>query len=559
MPEPPNGEADARGVEHINAFAASTSRVRLGQMCTVHGAQPQPGLPREGRRRRRTSSPAAASRWASAPAGTSTSGARTATASPPRASGSRCSTGRADLQADVDERHRDPARAALPRRRRPCSPRCPCRSTARRCGSPAAARRRRCASPQSTRVHQLRRAPPDDFMHKSEILRGHCRGRRAPVSSEITRSANYNVVIGDHEADVDDRSRGSTSTYRRTIPELAAGVAEEFRHGYPRRHAGADRREAAGAPGDARASTTPSPTAPRPPTTAPASSCSSPRGRPRAALTYRPIRAAGGPAARGPSARDDEGCDRTSRPLGPASDRRRDASPLDARRRPVPVPCAADDRRGLPRLERLAAARLFSRTSALCPAWAHRRRRPATTASARSMSVSRAGRSSTTLPALRDQQARRGDRAVEVPCRTDRGDQRVRASESAVGEVAHEPVTAASARSPRRPCSRRRSRGHRSERSCPRARPPAPDGERERARPADAIVDHGRHASESTAGDSPNPARLSRYLTGARVDWSRSLAVEPTMTPTDGSARSACHAGCRPLATTRSRPGTRTR
>lgn len=45
---------------------------------------------------------------------------------------------------------------------------------------------------------------PEGFAHKSEVLRGHC----ADVGrdfAEITRSANYNVIIGETEADVRDQ------------------------------------------------------------------------------------------------------------------------------------------------------------------------------------------------------------------------------------------------------------------------------------------------------------------------------------------------------------------
>jgi F420-dependent oxidoreductase-like protein len=45
---------------------------------------------------------------------------------------------------------------------------------------------------------------PDGFTHKSEILRGHCDNVGRDFD-EIVRSANYNVVIADTEADVADR------------------------------------------------------------------------------------------------------------------------------------------------------------------------------------------------------------------------------------------------------------------------------------------------------------------------------------------------------------------
>ncbi len=45
---------------------------------------------------------------------------------------------------------------------------------------------------------------PETFAHKSEVLRGHCETLGRDFDS-ITRSANYNVVIGATEADVEDR------------------------------------------------------------------------------------------------------------------------------------------------------------------------------------------------------------------------------------------------------------------------------------------------------------------------------------------------------------------
>ena len=167
--------------------------------------------------RRRTSSRAAASRWASAPAGTSTSGSRTATASRRPGSGSRCST-----------------RACRSSSR--CGPTAPrpwtgstTRSTARSC------RRSRCRSDgpplwiagggekKTLRIAAEHAAytnfagAPEAFAHKSEILRGHCEAIGRPFE-EITRSANYNVVIGATQAEVDDRIAWVEEHLRSTVP-----------------------------------------------------------------------------------------------------------------------------------------------------------------------------------------------------------------------------------------------------------------------------------------------------------------------------------------------------
>ena len=57
------------------------------------------------------------------------------------------------------------------------------------------------------------------------------RGRR-PAFEEITRSANYNVVIGDApQAEVDDRIAWVEEHLSNTVPAKAAEVAEDFRNG----------------------------------------------------------------------------------------------------------------------------------------------------------------------------------------------------------------------------------------------------------------------------------------------------------------------------------------
>ena len=62
------------------------------------------------------------------------------------------------------------------------------------------------------------------------MLRGHCDaiGRRF---DEITRSANYNVVVGETAADVDDKIAWVEGHLSLTVPEKAPSVAEEFRNG----------------------------------------------------------------------------------------------------------------------------------------------------------------------------------------------------------------------------------------------------------------------------------------------------------------------------------------
>ncbi|MFC8191396.1 LLM class F420-dependent oxidoreductase [Cellulomonas sp. NPDC057328] len=61
---------------------------------------------------------------------------------------------------------------------------------------------------------------PEGFAHKSEILRGHCEAVGRPFD-EITRSANYNVVIGRTQAEVDDRLEWVHEHLRQTVPDSA--------------------------------------------------------------------------------------------------------------------------------------------------------------------------------------------------------------------------------------------------------------------------------------------------------------------------------------------------
>ncbi|MGV8965686.1 MAG: LLM class F420-dependent oxidoreductase [Cellulomonas sp.] len=70
----------------------------------------------------------------------------------------------------------------------------------------------------------------EGFAHKSEVLAAHCRDRGRDFA-EITRSANYNVVIGETQADVDDKLAWIDAHYRKTVPERADGVVADFRNG----------------------------------------------------------------------------------------------------------------------------------------------------------------------------------------------------------------------------------------------------------------------------------------------------------------------------------------
>jgi F420-dependent oxidoreductase-like protein len=71
---------------------------------------------------------------------------------------------------------------------------------------------------------------PEVFAHKSAVLAEHCATiGRDP--SEITRSANYNVVIGSTQAEIEDRFAWLGDHYRKTVPTKADGIVADFRNG----------------------------------------------------------------------------------------------------------------------------------------------------------------------------------------------------------------------------------------------------------------------------------------------------------------------------------------
>jgi F420-dependent oxidoreductase-like protein len=71
---------------------------------------------------------------------------------------------------------------------------------------------------------------PDVFAHKSEVLAGHCRDLGRDFD-EITRSADYNVVIGETEKDVEEKLGWIRGHYAGIVPEKADRVVEQFRSG----------------------------------------------------------------------------------------------------------------------------------------------------------------------------------------------------------------------------------------------------------------------------------------------------------------------------------------
>ncbi len=72
---------------------------------------------------------------------------------------------------------------------------------------------------------------PEGFAHKSEVLAGHCRDLGTDFDA-ITRSANYNVVIGRDQAEVEQRLEWARQHYAGVLPaDQVDGVVEGLRSG----------------------------------------------------------------------------------------------------------------------------------------------------------------------------------------------------------------------------------------------------------------------------------------------------------------------------------------
>ena len=73
---------------------------------------------------------------------------------------------------------------------------------------------------------------PDEFAHKSEVLKGHCDDLGRDFG-EIVRSANFNVVIGHTEAEVKDRLGWIRDHYTRAglAPDVVESTVRSFADG----------------------------------------------------------------------------------------------------------------------------------------------------------------------------------------------------------------------------------------------------------------------------------------------------------------------------------------
>ena len=71
----------------------------------------------------------------------------------------------------------------------------------------------------------------DGFTHKSQVLADHCKDLGRDFD-EIVRSANYNVIIGRDQAEVDARLASIVERYRPLLaPEVLAGAEQMLRNG----------------------------------------------------------------------------------------------------------------------------------------------------------------------------------------------------------------------------------------------------------------------------------------------------------------------------------------
>ncbi|MFC4628885.1 TIGR03560 family F420-dependent LLM class oxidoreductase [Promicromonospora alba] len=71
---------------------------------------------------------------------------------------------------------------------------------------------------------------PEGFVHKSSVLEAHCKELGRDFG-EITRSANYNVVIGENEAEVAERLGWIEAHLRKWVPEKADQEIDTWRTG----------------------------------------------------------------------------------------------------------------------------------------------------------------------------------------------------------------------------------------------------------------------------------------------------------------------------------------
>ena len=200
----PTEEATHEAWTLMAAFAASTSRIRLGQMCTCMGYRNPAYLAKVaatvdlisgGRVEMGIGGGWYEHEWRAYGYGFPAASERLRHAA----------RGRRDHAPGLDDGHGHARRQALPGRRRD-------RPAAAAAGGrhPALDRRRRREGDAQDRrevraVHELRRHARGASTTRASSSRGHCARRRHATSTRITRSSNFNTIVGATEAEVADR------------------------------------------------------------------------------------------------------------------------------------------------------------------------------------------------------------------------------------------------------------------------------------------------------------------------------------------------------------------
>ncbi len=72
-------------------------------------------------------------------------------------------------------------------------------------------------------------ATPATFQHKSQVLAEHCKDVGRDFA-EITRSGNYNIVLGRDQAEVDDKLAWIADHYKRALPDFTGDALGAFRN-----------------------------------------------------------------------------------------------------------------------------------------------------------------------------------------------------------------------------------------------------------------------------------------------------------------------------------------
>ncbi len=214
----PTKEATHEAWSLMAAYAATTSRIKLGQMCTAMSYRNPVYLAKVaatcdlisgGRIQMGIGGGWYEHEWRAYGYGFPSAGVRLA----------RLDEG-VQIMGDAWREASSVSRASTIRWTGPSSSRDLCRRAVSRCGSPVVVRKSPCVSRRSTPSTPISRRSRS-FAHKSQVLAAHCRDVGTDFGA-IVRSANINVVVGSSEADVQDRLNGVRSRIRALTGDAAA-------------------------------------------------------------------------------------------------------------------------------------------------------------------------------------------------------------------------------------------------------------------------------------------------------------------------------------------------